>query len=227
MYITLTNTHDNTTYTPQFLYLSSDHNQSDFDACLATLGCCAIPFEERQAAADIAALYDIQCVPTLLLLGPVPDSETCDRPVLNRHVRDLFWQNAANDTAALVNSFPFCPRAYGDLNQVSDSINETKCLVLLCEACDDEEQEEMMQALQSASETYRGCTPMRFYWACEPTPLTKALREALRIGLPQGPNMVLLDFPSDASFYVAPCQDITVQSVLNFAREPGRVYKLC
>ena len=207
------------------MYLSSDRNQSDFDACLATLGCCGIPYEERQAAADIAVLYDIQCVPTLLLLGPVPDDETCDRPVLNRHVRDLFWQN--DNPADLVASFPFCPRAYGDLNQVSDNINETKCVVLLCEACDDDEQDEIMQALQSAAQIYKGCTPMRFYWACEPTALTKSLREALRLGPPCGHSMVLLDFASDASYYVAWCQDITVETVLDFAREPGRAYQLC
>ena len=192
------------------------------------MGCCAIPYEERQAAADIAALFDIQCLPTLLLLGPVPEHNplSCDRPVLNRHVRDLFWQNG-NDTAALVAAFPFCPRLYGDLNQVSDSINQIKCVLLLCEACDDEEQEEMMETLQYASQVYQGCTPMRFYWACEPTPLTKTLREALQLGPPRGPDMVLLDFPSDASYYVSKCQEITVQSVLKFVHQPGPVQKLC
>ena len=212
------------------IYLSSDRDQADFDACLAQLGCCAIPYEERQAAADIATLYDIQCKPTLLLLGPRKvNCHAGDRPLLNRHVRDLFWQNGAN-AASLVGAFPFCPRPYGDLNQISDSIHETKCVVMLCEACDDEEQEECKTAVQMAAEAYnkQACTPLRFYWACEPTALTQTLRDALRLGPPREADLILLDFPCDASYYVSPfLHDINAESVLAFARAPGKVRTLC
>ena len=70
--------------------------------------------------------------------------------------------------------------------------------------------------------------PLRFYWACEPTALTQTLRDALRLGPPRGADLILLDFPCDASYYVSPClQDVNAQSVLAFARAPGRVRTLC
>ena len=209
--------------TYQFLYLSSDSCESDFESCLSTLGCCGIPYEERQVSADILALFQIHCMPNLLMLGP--PNERGDRPVINQHVRDLFWQN--DEAAALVAAFPFCPRAFGDLNQVSDNINASKCLVLLCEACDDDEQREYMETVKVASKAYGCKTPMKFYWACEPSAVTKTLRDALRLGPPTGPNVVLLDFPSDCSYYVYPFMaEISPQSLLDFIKAPGRVYQL-
>lgn len=166
------------------------------------------------------------------MFGPKPNKPKCDRPLLNAHVRDLFWQceNTTESLQSLVNDFPFCPKPFGDLNQISDNINEIKCVVIFCEACDDEEQEDIRQTLQSASAAYDDCKLLRFYWACEPTALTSALRETLGLGSAGGPpEMILLDFPCEASYYVAPpvSSDVTVQAILDFCRAPGLVKKLC
>lgn len=195
------------------------------------MGFGAIPFCERKAAADIATLLNIQCVPTLAMFGPRPvHDQKCDRPLINANVRDIFQQQCPD---SLASKFPFAPLTFGDLNQVSEDINSTKCVVIFCESCDDEEQEEIIRMLQSAAgASSAGCAggvggAMRYYWACETTQLTKALRDMLNLGHPDAPTMVLLDMPSEASYYVAPTQpDITVEAILNFAREPGQRQKL-
>ena len=211
----------------EFLYLSSDRNQDEFDTAFTNMGFGSIPFEERQTFADIAQLFNIRCVPTMLMFGPKhPTSSTCDRSLLNGNVRDIFCQGVSPET--LVREFPWCPRNFGDLNQVSDNINEIRCVVLFCEACDDEEQEEIRKTMQAASEAYDGCSSLRFYWVCEPTQLTKALRESFVLGPPMGAQMIFLDIPSDTSYYVGPRNvEISVESVLRFVRQPGEAKKLC
>eukprot|EP00977_Amphora_coffeiformis_P012319 scaffold3043_cov180-Amphora_coffeaeformis.AAC.11 len=212
----------------EFLYLSSDRNQAEFDAVFAHLGFGAIPFEERQMFRDIAQLFDIRCVPTMLMFGPKhPTDPACDRPLLNGNVRDIFCQNTTSPET-LVHEFPWCPLKYGDLNQVSDNINDMKCVIVFCEACDDEEQEEIRKALRAASEAYDGCSLLRFYWACESTQLTKILRETLHLGPCMGAHMVLMDIPSNASYYVGTHDvEISIESVLDFVQQPGAAMKLC
>ena len=212
----------------EFLYLSSDRSQSEFDVAFAQTGFGAIPYEERQTFTDISQLFDIRCVPNMLMFGPMhPTNPACDRPLLNRNVRDIFCQKTMSPET-LVREFPWSPRNFGDINQVSDNINDMKCVIVFCEVCDDEEQEEIRMALRSASEAYDRCSVLRFYWACEPTQLTKVLRETLNLGHPMGVQIVLMDIPSGASYYVGPPDlAISTESVLDFARQPGIAKKLC
>ena len=191
------------------------------------MGFAAFPYHERQTAIALKEKFQIQCLPTLFMLGP----KGCDndRPLLNRHVRDLLWQ-CNNHPAVLVPDFPFAStRNFGDLNQISENIHETKCIVVFCEACDDDEQKYIQRALQCASQLYRECDAVKFYWACEQTQLTTCLRETLALGPPQCvPSMVLLDLASNASYYVGLVgTDLCAESILDFVRSPGTVRTLC
>jgi hypothetical protein len=213
--------YDTSFFSPQFLYLSSDRTEEDFVQFHRTMGFPAIPYHTNTA--EIAALLQIRSVPTLMMFGPRPPNG-CDRPLLNPNVRDIFEQGCAD----VVTEFPFSPRAYGDLNQVSENINSTRCVVVLAEACDDEEQEHVRETLRIASTLYEGCDTTRFYWACAATQLTKTLRDTLQLEalVDDDPLMILLDIPTGASYYVSATADVSVESVLHFVRQPGTCYKL-
>jgi hypothetical protein len=213
----------------QLLFLSSDLDSTAFRESLNILGCAAIPYEEHNARKEIAEVLSINRtgIPNLLMFGPKPRNfSRRDRPLLNANVCDIFWSCPSPDE--LVSAFPFLPKLFGDINQISNSINETKCVLLFCEDCDDEVQEEVRRILKSASKAYNGCTSLRFYWACESTILTEALRESLNFGAPNGVLMTLLDLSSNGSYYVGgPSENLSVNSVLEFVRTPGNVQKLC
>ena len=133
---------------------------------------------------------------------------------------------ARSNRAAYVADFPFAPKQYGDLNGSSENINNRRCVVVFHEGGDDEEQEEVAAAVTEAAQKSADQN-LRFYWATDPAGLSKAVREAVKLGpIQDEPVMVLLDIPDRGAFYVSAEKDVTVESILAFVENPGERQQL-
>lgn len=199
----------------QLLFVSSDHDQPGFDQYFSEMSFCAIPFEEREAKADIANRLQIRGIPSLQIFGPV-SSETGDRPLINGNVRPLI------ETGDYISDFPYKPKPYGDLNKSTDNINTGRCLIVFHEAGDDEEQEDIQESLQMVAENYTGTDGLKFYWAISPVGLSKTVREALKLGAIQDkPLMIILDIPDQGVYYISDATDISIETVAAFIKSPG------
>jgi hypothetical protein len=199
----------------QLLFISSDHDQSSFEEYFAEMTFGALPFEERQAKADIATKLGVRGIPTLMIFGPRP-ANGGDRPLINEHLRGIV------EHGDYLSEYPFCPKPFGDLNKATDNINNFKSIIIFHEGGDDDEQHDIEEALQQAAENYEGEDKVKFYWATMPSRLSKTVRDALQLGpISNEPMMVLLDIPNNASFYVSKETDVSMESILGFLHSPG------
>jgi nucleoredoxin len=174
----------------------------------------ALPFEERQAKAKLAAHLQVRGIPALMIFGPRPVGGG-DRPLINASLRGIIEQGA------YLSDFPYHPKRFGDLNKTADNINALRCLIVFHEGGDDEEQEDIQKALQMASEQFEDKT-MRFLWANAPTGPSKSVRGALQLGpIKENPVVVLLDIPDQGAYYISEKTDVSLPSVLAFLTDPG------
>ena len=205
----------------ELIFVSSDRDQSSFDQYHSEMTFPAFGFEERQSKADISSRLQIRGIPALIMLGPRP-KDGGDRPIINANVRAIFEQGD------YLSDFPYRPKPYGDLNKTSDNINELRCVIVFHEGGDDDEQEDIQEALQMAALTDENKNSnLRFLWANSPTGMTKTVREALQLGpIKEEPLMILLDIPDGGSFYVSSSTEVTMDSIQSFIRSPGEKRKL-
>jgi nucleoredoxin len=197
------------------LFVSSDHDQNGFDQYFSEMTFCAMPFEERDAKADISKRLQIKGIPSLLIFGP-RSAEKGDRPLINGNLRGIF------ETGDYISEFPYKPKPYGDLNKSTDDINTCKCLIVFHEAGDDAEHEDIQETLKMVAENYAGTDGVKFYWATSPTGLSKTVRTALKLGaIGDKPLMVLLDIPDQGAFYVSDATEITMEVVSDFVKSNG------
>lgn len=178
----------------------------------------AIPFGDRYARNKLASFMGIKGIPAMMIFGPKP-AEGGNRKLINPNIRDVF------ERGDHLREFPFRPETYGDINRVTADINGNRFVVVFHEGGDDHEQDEIREALQSASQTYEnsGGKPMKLCWAFCFSGLCQSLRSVLRLGQPKEvPTMVLLDLPDSGAFYMSDETDVTSDSILNFIKSPGQ-----
>lgn len=176
---------------------------------------CAMPYEEREAKADISKRLQIKGIPSLLIFGPRTAGSN-DRPLINANVRGTI------ETGDYISEFPYKPKPYGDLNKSTVDINTCKCVIVFHEAGDDEEHEDIQETLQMVAENYTGRDGVKFYWATSPTGLSKTVREALKLGpVRDKPLMIFLDITDQGAYYVSGVTDITMEAVSDFVKSPG------
>jgi nucleoredoxin len=204
----------------QLIFVSSDHDQEGFDAYFSEMTFPAFPFQDRQAKADISTRLQIRGIPSLVMLGPRVDGRG-DRPIINPHLRSII------EHGDYLSDFPYHPKPYGDLNRTTENINNFKCLIVFHEAGDDEEQEDIQEALQMTAVALHEDRTLRFFWANSPTGMCKTVREALKLGpVRNEPLMVLLNISDGGVFYVSPPTEVTMDSVQDFIAYPGEARML-
>lgn len=176
---------------------------------------CALPYHDRSAMVGLCKLYDVRALPTLLMLGPT--QEDGNRPLINKDVTNIIQHSD------YISDFPYHPKPYGDLATTTHDINTTKCLIVFHETGDDEEQEDVVEAVKMAAENYKGNDTVKFYWALQPTGLPSNVRSAMGLHkMKDEPMMVLLDIPDNGTYYLSEETDISIDSILKFVREPGQ-----
>ena len=196
----------------EIIFCSADDSQEEFDEYFGEMTFCAIPYDDRQSKKDLSKSLSVRGIPTLVMLSP----EGADgRTVINPNCVGVFLNSD------YISEFPYEPKPYSDLNATSDDINDFKCLVVFHEGGDDEEQEDIVDAVKFAAEQYHG-DDVKFFWALDDKGLVKNVRRAVDLGPPTDePKMVLLDIGDHGSYYVSSETDITSDNILKFVKDPG------
>lgn len=203
----------------ELCFVSSDRDESAFNEYYGEMPFFALPFEHRQAKQQLSKRFGIQGIPSLLILGPVPDGGG-DRPLINDNIRGFI-------DADQLTEFPFLPKSYKDLAVDADGINDTKSLVIFCENEDDDEQAEMIELVKKVSDKNKG-NGMSFFYATQPGGAVDAIRKALKIEKQlDGVIMALLDIPDNGGYYISnDSDDLDETKVEAFIKNPGERQQL-
>lgn len=203
----------------ELVFVSSDRDESSFNAYFDTMSFCALPFEHRDEKAGLSKLTGVQGIPTLVMLGPVADSG--DRPIINTNIRRFIDNEEFSE-------FPFYPKNYGDVSDIAADFNDVKSLIILYENGDDEEQAQIKKIVAEAAKKMKedgeeSTNPINFGWALETKGLSPRIRSLT--GLPEmseDATMILLDLPDDGGYYKSDITDITVENIMSFIETPGK-----
>jgi thiol-disulfide isomerase/thioredoxin len=197
----------------ELVFVSSDRDVGSFNEYYGEMPFWALPFEEREAKAHLSKMFSIRGIPSLLILGPVPEGGG-DRPLINDNLRGIF-------EAGDFSEFPFHPKPYADLSLGADGINENRSLVIFCENEDDDEQQEIVELVKKVSEKMKD-SGTKFFYATSPAGMVGAVRKVLRIeNKMDGVIMALLDIPDNGVFYLSDETDLTEEKILQFLDSPG------
>lgn len=72
----------------ELVFISSDRDQNAFNEYFAEMTFWALPFEYRDEKIALSKLFGISGIPSLLMLGPVPEGGG-ERPIINTQLRGI------------------------------------------------------------------------------------------------------------------------------------------
>lgn len=210
--------HDNV----ELVFVSSDRDEESFVDYFQEMSFGALPFELRGAKSDLSKMFEVQGIPTLVMLGP--ENENGERPLINGNVRGHIESESFDE-------FPFFKKNYGDVDN-ADGINDTKTLIIFHENGDDEEQDhvkEVVKMVAAKFEDKKGDEAVNVHWALSPDGLSARIRELTELPTAEkseDPAMILLDIPDNGGYYKSDVTDITIENVMKFIGAPGERLQL-
>merc|ERR1712224_179010 len=116
----------------ELVFVSSDKTEEAFNEYFGEMTFCALQFSLRDTKNKLSKNYEVQDIPTLVMLGPV--NKNGERPLINKNCRSFIEQEDLSE-------FPFKEKKYGSIS--SANLNESKCVLIFHENGDDEEEIEI------------------------------------------------------------------------------------
>jgi len=213
----------------ELVFVSSDRNEESFQEYFDEMAFCALPFEYRDEKSALSKKFGVRGIPCLIMLGPVSNEETMERPLINKNIRSFIESGDFSE-------FPFEEKNYGDVNN-ADDLNEVKSLVVFHEGGDDDEQDEIKSILKEVGDQMKmkmkgskdGGDKCNFLWALSTDGLAPRIRSLLSMPKIPGeePTMVILDLPDEGGYYKNETQtSITADSIMEFIQSPGERMQL-
>lgn len=219
----------------EIVFVSQDHGQHEMmDYFRNDHGCyLALPYEKREEASRLSALFGVQGIPTFVVLGP-------DGQLLNANARGKVTAGAD-----VVMSFGWEPPIVGDLGQGTEAggrdINSCQSVVVICDKSTAEEQSRVEAALQVLA---KGCideaqaqgeeTKYIFFVAKggglldQMRGLTESDAGPAMNAVGDSPVTVLFDIPDEGGFYLSSADVFSSESVSQFlaSRQAGNERRL-
>lgn len=203
----------------ELVFVSSDQDEEAFKNYYEEMSFCALPYEYREAKKVLSKMYEVSGIPMLLMLGPVSNEETMERPIINKNIRGYIEEGSFSE-------FPFPEKNYGDIETAED-INEVKSLIVFHEAGDDDEQNEIKDVLKQVAEKMEHDKKIKFFWGLSTDGLVPRIRSLLKMNeTPSEPEMIMLDLPDNGGYYKSDVNKITVENVMTFVESPGERQQL-
>jgi len=205
----------------ELIFVSSDRDEKSFAEYFSEMPWLALPFAERDRKSALSKAFDVEGIPTLVVLGPV-DAATGERAVVNKNARGAV---GGDPTGA---EFPWAPKPIEDLTTTAEcngsDINETPALIALVEGCDDDAQAEAVQALTTVATELAlagkaspdGPDAICFY-AKTTDGVVGRVRELTKLKTPsEKPTLLLLDIPDQGGFYVTEKDELDAAAIREF-----------
>lgn len=72
----------------ELIFVSYDEDEDSFTNNFQKMPFCAIPYGERKVVQDLSNLFEIEDIPALITLGPIPE-DGGNRPLISNDIRHL------------------------------------------------------------------------------------------------------------------------------------------
>jgi nucleoredoxin len=205
----------------ELVFVSSDRDEAAFDEYYAEMPWMALPYAERDAKKDLSKIFNVDGIPSLVVLGPKVNGT---REVINGSARG----SASMDNVA---DFPWYPKPYGDLSETVEcngsDINESPAIVVLCESADDDEQKEIIAAVKAVASKQDKDSEMLFFYGAKSGGFVDRVRQLCGVdGKKDEVTMIKLDIPDNGGYYISDSKDITLDSIEEFMASPGNRVQL-
>jgi nucleoredoxin len=196
----------------ELVFASSDKDEGAFKEYFGEMPWLALPYENREAKNSLSKIFEVEGIPSLVVLGPSIDGK---REVINA---------AARGAASLDNiaDFPWRPKPYSELSSTVEcngsDINESTAVIVLCEAADDDEQKEIKDAVKGVAEKQKALgSDLLFFYGTSSSGAVPRVRELCKIPESKFETvMIILDIPDNGGYYVSDCTDITAENIEKF-----------
>lgn len=219
----------------EIVFVSQDHGQQEMtDYFRNDHGCyLALPYEKRNEASSLSALFGVQGIPTFAVLGP-------DGQLLNGNAR-----GKVTSGADAVLSFGWEPPIVGDLGQGAEAggrdINSCPSVIVICDKATAEEQSRVEAVLQvlakkSVDEARaEGVEPKHIFFVAKGGGLLDQLKGLTESdagpavwAAGDSPVTILFDIPDQGSFYLSTADGCDVDSITDFlaSRQAGKERRL-
>jgi nucleoredoxin len=180
----------------EIIFVSSDRDQSSFDEYHKSMPWLALPFDQRDAKADLSTKFKVQGIPTLVVLGP--EGANGDREVINSDGRSAL----GNDPEGL--KFPWRPSPVPALED-SSGINDTPTVVVLADGATEETAEAIRSSLTPAAEKARaadGDNAISYAVAAPGDGVAGRVRSLFDLGdATETPVVILVDLGDSGAWY--------------------------
>jgi len=203
----------------ELVFVSSDREEETFDDYFSKkMSFLALPYQHRDVKAYLSSRFQIQGIPSLLILGP--EETNGDRPLINGFVRPFIERRQYDE-------YPFPMKKYGDIGSETCNLNEEKALIIFGENCDDGEQidiKDVMKEVAQKLKEEKKDEGFYFLWALESSHTTNQIRKLTMLPTvekSEDPAMIILDIPDEGGYYFSTETDITTENVLKFIESPG------
>ncbi|GMI52462.1 hypothetical protein TeGR_g14590 [Tetraparma gracilis] len=207
----------------ELVFVSSDRDEAAFDEYFAEMPWLALPYADRDAKSALSKMFDVDGIPSLVVLGPKAADGT--RPVINGSARG----EADMDNLA---AFPWHPKPFADLAKTVEcngsDINESPAIIVFAESADDDEQKEIVAAVKAVAEKEKEKKGENlFFFATQAGGVVDRVRQLTGIeGKKDEVIMIKLDIPDNGGYYVSDVKDITEASITAFMNSPGERVQL-
>jgi len=181
----------------EVIFASNDNDDDEFESYFKTQPWLAIPYENRDAVDQLSSLFEVEGIPTLVMLGP-------DGQLISKEARD----DVSNDPEG--NDFPWLPNPVCDIDRVVERLNDTTCLVALAEGVAEAEQKEIeaallpvaLEAKAKADEQEEDLEIVCAIASKQPGTIAKRVRELCKLGSPSDKaTLMILDLSDKGSYY--------------------------
>lgn len=191
----------------EFIFVSADRSQSDFDGYFAEQPWLALPFGNKKANQQLMKHFGVEGFPTVVTVDAAGNT-------INKDARGA----AGSDPSGA--EFPWAPKPVNDFAAGPGGINETASLCVLLDACTDEQKaafETALNPIAVAAQPAPGSDPeMLFFTGKSGGGITDRLRAMCGSPAVQGKaSLILLDIPSGGAYYTFD-GDTTPESIKTF-----------
>ena len=206
----------------EVVFVSSDRDETSFGEYFGEMPWLALPYADRDRKSALSKAFDVEGIPTLVVLGPV-DAATGEREVVNKNARGAV---GGDPTGA---DFPWAPKPIADLATTTEcngsDINETPSLVVFVEGCNDDAQAEAVKAMETVAAEVAAAGKSRedgpaaiCFYARKSDGVVGRVRQLC--SLPETPTdkptLLLLDIPDDGGFYVSEPAEMNADAIRGF-----------
>mmetsp|Transcript_15357 Transcript_15357/g.19195 ORF Transcript_15357/g.19195 Transcript_15357/m.19195 type:complete len:406 (+) Transcript_15357:110-1327(+) len=186
----------------EVVFVSSDRSEADFNKYHSSQPWLALPFSERDAKEELSSMFDVDGIPSLIILDE-------KRSIINANARSA---------VSNVDDFPWYPKPVKDLNVDPGDINDGASLVVLIEGGDDDEQEDIVKMLEQVEKEHRAAGgDVQFYYVTNESEMSRRLRAMTKLGNPMPhAQMLMVDIPDRGAYYVSEAQEVDEKCVFEF-----------